>query len=75
MRNILHIGRFQHIGESVFAIGRVTAEDYGKQVQIVIAKHRQRRVAQRAHEPDDVQRTGTAVDQISDQPESILTRI
>jgi len=54
---------------------RHTARVQRQQMQIVVAQHRHRRAAQRAHEAQTFQALRTAIDQIAGQPQGIGARI
>ena len=47
----------------------------GEKMQVVIAQHGNRRVAQAADETDRFQRFGAAVDQVAGQPQRVVRRI
>ena len=48
---------------------------HDQQMQVMVAQHGERSVAQRLHRAQYRQRIGTAVDQIADQPQSVARAI
>ena len=46
----------------------------GQQVQVVVAEHRDRGIAERHHVAQHRERIGTAIDEIADEPQPIARR-
>ena len=68
------IGRGEDVVERVAAMRRAVARGDGQQVQVVVAEHDLRRVAQRLHLAQDRERTGAAVDEVADEPQPVARR-
>jgi hypothetical protein len=66
----------EHVVERVFPPGPSRRRERGrKQVEVVIAEHGHGAVAERAHEAQHVQRIGTAVDEVTGEPQPISVRL
>ena len=68
------VGRREDLAERVAAVGVAVARGHGQQVQVVVAEHDFRRVAERLHLAQDRERAGTAVDEVADQPQAVARR-
>jgi hypothetical protein len=65
------IARLEHIMERVAFLWPLAALELRKQVQVVIAEHRDRPRSKLAHEAQHLERFRTAVHQVADEPQPV----
>ena len=65
----------ENVTESVAVFGARNALGHGKQMQVMIAEHADGGVAQVADGAEGLQRAGTAIDEVADEPDLVGSRI
>ena len=71
----LTVGRLEDRGERIRAVRTPMACSDDQQMQIVIAEHGRRRFAEGHHRAQHGKRIGTAIDEITHEPQSVAARI
>jgi hypothetical protein len=72
VEQLFAVGRGQHIGKRVVPAVCDVALGQGEQVQIVVAQHDHCAIPEAPHEAQGCERSRTAVDQISNEPQRVL---
>ena len=75
VQQFIPIRRGENLVQRIALVQLADARRHRDQMQIVIAQHRDRAVAQRLHQAQHLQRTRPAIDQIADEPELVLCRV
>ena len=75
VEQLVAIGRREYFVERVAAMGFAHAGRDDEQMQIVIAEHGHRALAQAAHEAQRLERLRAAIDEIADEPQRVRRRI
>jgi len=70
----LPIGRREHVVERVAAMRAAQARGDREQMEVVIAEHRSRGVAQRDHFAQHRERRRSAIDEVADEPQAVVAR-
>ena len=71
VEQLVSVGGLQHVGERVVPAALYVTLGQREQVQIVVAEHDDRAISEVAHQAQGRERTWTAVDQISDEPQLV----
>jgi hypothetical protein len=71
---LVAVARIEDRCKRVVAVGAPMARRDDQQVQIVIAEHRRRRVAQRPHFAQHAERVRSPIDEIAGDPEPVVAR-
>ena len=70
-QQLVAIGRGEDFVQGIALVDAGMAGRHRHQVQVVIAQHAHRCLAEPAHEAQHLQRVGTAIDQVAHQPEPV----
>jgi hypothetical protein len=65
------IGRLEHLAERVVLARALGAFELRHEMKIVVSEHRHRALAEVAHEAQHLERLGSAVHQIAEEPQSV----
>src|SRR3954465_9496534 len=68
------IGRAEHIGEGVVLARLGEAFVLRDEMQVVVAEHDDRALAERSHEAQRLQRLRASVDEVADEPKTVALR-
>ena len=69
------IGRREHFVQGVALLRALHALGHAEQVEVVVADHRDRRIAQRAHEAQAGEGVGAAVDEVAHEPQAVVRAV
>lgn len=71
VQQLVYVGRGEHLVQGVLPVRLALPRGDRQQVQVVVAQHRDGRVAQLLDETKRVERVGSPVDQIAGEPEPV----
>ena len=75
VQQFVAVRRVENLVQRIGAVQLRHAFRDGEQMQVVVAEHGDRAVAQRLDQPQHLQRTRSAVHQVADQPQPVCRRI